>query len=391
MVVVRMVVILLILDRPIARPGQASVFAGFFDIYRTPPENLTQLRNNAGMTVAIFYDKRMLDHVAGPIHPERPGRLKRILEALQDLPEGAVTWNQPGEPDVELLAHTHHPRHVEKLLSLRGATTQLDPDTPVSPSTINAALLSTACAVGAVDAVMTGKHPYAFSLGRPPGHHATPNRAMGFCFFNNAGVAAVHAQRKYNLERVMIIDWDVHHGNGTQDIFEASDQVLFLSTHQSPWYPGTGMIDEIGTGAGRGFTVNLPFPAGFDDAAVFSAYKRIVAPVITQFAPQLLVMSAGFDMHKEDPLGALNVTEHGFAALTRLMMTTSANINAKLVFALEGGYSLRSLGASVRAVIDELAGLAVTENITGEIDPAHARLIDTQARKHQRIWSQVAV
>lgn len=349
------------------------------------------MRNNAPMSVALLYDQRMLDHVGAMIHPERPGRLRRILEALQDFPADAVSWQSPGEPDIELLARTHDPRHVEKLLSLRGATTQLDADTPVSPSTIDAAMLATACAAGAVDAVMTGKHPYAFSLGRPPGHHATPNRAMGFCFFNNVAVAAVHARHKYNLDRVMIIDWDVHHGNGTQDIFESSGDVLFLSSHQWPWYPGTGAVDEIGTGPGRGLIANVPFPAGFDDAAVFTAYQCIVAPIITQYAPQLLLISAGFDMHKEDPLGSLELTENGFGALARLMIETTKSIDAKLVFVLEGGYSLRSLGASVRACVDELADLNTTPAITTALDPAAARIIDTLARKHQRIWSNITV
>ena len=343
------------------------------------------------MSVALMYDRRMLAHAVGPAHPERPARLERILEALHDLPEGAAEWRTPGEPDIDLIARTHAPRYVERLLALRGATAQLDPDTPVGPATIDSALLATACATAAVDAVMTGEHSYAFSLARPPGHHATQNRAMGFCYFNNAAVAAMHAQRKYNLGRIMIVDWDVHHGNGTQDIFEQSDTVLYLSSHQWPWYPGTGAVDEIGAGQGRGYTVNLPIPAGFGDAAVGSMYHRVVAPIARQSSPQLLIVSAGFDMHRDDPLGGIDMTERGFGGLTRLMMDAARQTDAKLVLLLEGGYSLRGLGASVRACIDELISVAITGSLPGE-PPAHeALVIDALARKHQRIWSNIIV
>jgi len=230
----------------------------------------------------------------------------------------------------------------------------LDLDTVVSPDSFEAALHAAGGAVRMVELLLGGSAPYAFSAHRPPGHHATQARAMGFCLFNSVAVAARHALDGGGLERVMILDWDVHHGNGTNDIFHGSDQVLFVSIHQSPLYPGTGPAGDVGSGDGRGFTVNLPVPPGADDRMFCALVDRVAIPLAREFAPQLLLISAGYDAHREDPLGECRVTEQGYADMTRAMRRLGEELEAPVGCVLEGGYALDALATSVAATLTAL-------------------------------------
>ena len=228
-------------------------------------------------------------------------------------------------------------------------------DTIISPRSLDAALCAAGSALNAVDAVLGGQARNAFCVVRPPGHHATAVRGMGFCLFNNIAIAARYAQRKHGLQRVLIADWDVHHGNGTQDIFYADGTVFFFSTHQHPWYPGTGAAEETGEGAGRGTTLNCPFPAGSGRKEILGAFQEKLLPAAEAFRPELVLISAGFDSRVGDPLGNFLLTDADFADLTRLLREIAdKHAGGRLVSMLEGGYSLEGLAAGVRAHVEAL-------------------------------------
>ena len=251
-------------------------------------------------------------------HPEQPPRITAIEQELS-----ARDWlgfERVISPAVDraVLAAVHPEAYIASIeQACADGGGYLDADTVVSPHSFEAALHAAGGAVRMVDLLLDGAAPSGFSAHRPPGHHALPSRAMGFCLFNNIAVAAQYALDARGLERVMIVDWDVHHGNGTNDIFHASDRVLFVSIHQSPLYPGTGPASDVGSGDGRGFTVNLPVPPGADDAMFCSLVDHVVVPLAEAFRPQLVLVSAGYDAHRDDPLAACEVTEDGFAAMTR--------------------------------------------------------------------------
>ena len=341
------------------------------------------------MSTTLLYDDRMLGHDAGPGHPERPARLRAIVQALDGLPADVVHWREPNAAPAEALCLAHDSAHVQALLGLRGTQTVLDHDTATSPGSVDAALLAAGAAIGAVDSVLSEPCSNAFALVRPPGHHAERSRAMGFCLFNNIAVAATHGITAHGLERAMIIDWDVHHGNGTQDIFYDRNDVLYVSAHQWPWYPGTGALDEVGSGDGEGFTVNAPLPAHVDNAAMLALFARVVAPIARQYEPQLILVSAGFDAHTHDPLGQLDLTDDGFAALTRWAMELAGALDAPLVYVLEGGYDTAALGRSVRACVEQLAGLAEPQAIDDECDAVFENIIDQIALHHRRYWTSL--
>jgi acetoin utilization deacetylase AcuC-like enzyme len=211
-----------------------------------------------------------------------------------------------------------------------------------------------------VDEVMTGRLQNGFACVRPPGHHAERDRAMGFCLFNNVAIAAAYARRRFGVERVLILDWDVHHGNGTQHMFERDPGVLYASTHQYPFYPGTGAADEVGEGEGEGYTLNIPLPAGCGDPEYLDAFDSVIEPVVEQYAPQLVLVSAGFDPHARDPLGGMRVTEPGFAAMMRTLLRLSRHsAQGRCIAVLEGGYDLSAVRDSARAVLNELQGRVV--------------------------------
>jgi acetoin utilization deacetylase AcuC-like enzyme len=256
----------------------------------------------------------------------------------------------------EHLARVHDEDYLRRIAETSGQAVALDPDTYTSPETHGIALLAAGAVVDGVERVLAGSASVAFALVRPPGHHAERNRAMGFCFYNNVAVAAAHA-RGLGASRVAIADYDVHHGNGTQRIFEADPAVLYVSTHQFPFYPGTGAADDIGVGAGRGFTVNLPLEAGAVAEDYRIVFVEVVLPILRQFRPDLLLVSAGFDAHERDPLAHMRLTTETFAAMT-MELTALAHecCKGRMVLVTEGGYDLHALAASLDAVVKVLAG-----------------------------------
>ena len=243
----------------------------------------------------------------------------------------------------------------------------LDADTVMSPNSYDAALYAAGGVIKATEAVMNGEVASAFALVRPPGHHATPQRAMGFCLFNNVAVAAKYALARYGLERILIIDFDVHHGNGTQEAFYDNPQVLYVSTHLYPFYPGTGDISEAGGGEAEGTTLNIPLPSGCGDAEYEQVFEQIVAPAAKRFKPQLILVSAGYDPHWTDELALMQVSVSGFARLVKIIKELAEELcNGRLVFSLEGGYNLNALAASIKTTLDVLLGNTEIEDRLGQ-------------------------
>ncbi len=307
------------------------------------------------LKTAVIGDRRYLKHFAGRAHPERPARVEAMLEMAERLARPGLSLYPPRQASPEEVALCHRPDYIA-LVERASARERFDfdPDTHSSRETFATAMLAAGGVLTAVEAVFDGAADNAFALVRPPGHHALPARAMGFCFFNNVAIAASYLIRRRGLERVMIIDWDLHHGNGTQEIFYESAQVLYASVHQFPHYPGTGSVEEAGAGPGRGYTVNAPLAAGLADAEYLSVFDRLILPLGRRFKPEFVLVSAGFDCHFRDPLGAMEVTEEGFSAMARRVKLLAAECcRGRVVAALEGGYDLEALVASGKAVIEE--------------------------------------
>ena len=308
------------------------------------------------MAVLLLFDPVMTEHDPGPGHPESPDRLQAIWRDLADRPVAGSEVAAPPKATREELTRVHDDTYVGRIFELRGRAVQLDPDTATSAASVDAALLAAGAAAEAVRRVVDGQAASAFALVRPPGHHAESTRAMGFCLFNNVAVAAAAAHAR-GLSRVLCIDWDVHHGNGTQHSYYARRDLLFCSTHQYPFYPGTGHESETGTGAGEGYTVNVPLPAGCGDGDYAASFADVLLPIADAYRPELVLVSAGFDAHRDDPLAGMQVSEEGFAALCgAVKQIADRHCPGRLVLTLEGGYDLRALSRSVRACIEVLAG-----------------------------------
>jgi acetoin utilization deacetylase AcuC-like enzyme len=306
---------------------------------------------------ALFRSLRFRDHDTGT-HPENAGRLIAIDEELQRLELLTDRPDVPFSPaSDEALARVHDPRYISGVRDFAGrGGGWLDGDTFVGPESVDVAALAAGAGIAAVESALDGRVRHGFVLARPPGHHATPARGMGFCLFNTIAIAAAHA-RERGLERILIVDWDVHHGNGTQDAFYETDSVLFISTHQSPLYPGTGAATERGEGIGEGYTINIPLPAGCDDETYAEVFDQIVLPAVDAYRPQLVLVSAGFDAHAADPLANMRLTEAGFADLARRVVQIAADhADGRLIAFLEGGYDLQALAASVAATLAVLDG-----------------------------------
>jgi acetoin utilization deacetylase AcuC-like enzyme len=334
----------------------------------------------------IVADRRMIGHDPGSGHPERPERLEAILDALDREPVPGAVWASPRPAGEELLRAVHDRGYVELILGSRGRSLQLDPDTATSTSSVDAALLAAGAVVDAVRDVVEGRSRRGFALVRPPGHHAEAARAMGFCLFNNVAVAAEYAIRSLGCERVLVVDWDVHHGNGTQRIFEQRPDVLFFSAHQHPLYPGTGALSETGLGAGDGFTVNVPLPPDCSDADYLAVFEELLLPLADAYRPDLVLVSAGFDAHEADPLAGMRLSSGGFAALCEIV-TEIADEHAagRLVLSLEGGYDLEALSESVRAVAFVLGG-GQAPRVEASASRGGRLMLDAALARHAKRW-----
>ena len=313
----------------------------------------------------IVRDERYIDHITDDYHPENPNRLKSIYAMLQqDDMEGLFTDITPRLATRKELEMVHLPSYIDLIASTAGQPARrLDPDTVASPQSYEAACLAVGGVLEAIEAVLQGKVDNAFALFRPPGHHAERNRAMGFCIFNNIAIGAKYAMGAHGIERILIIDWDVHHGNGTQNAFYADRRALYFSTHRYGFfYPGTGDPAEVGAGEAEGFTINVPMSPGSGDAEYGNVFLHLLRPITLAYKPQIILISAGFDTYSRDPLGGMSMTERGYARLTNITMDIARETcSGKIVIALEGGYDLAGLASSVEAVLKELKGDSIID------------------------------
>ena len=291
-------------------------------------------------------------------HPEHAGRLRRIEDHLRATGLAHTLTRVPTRPATrEELTRVHTPAYLDHVHAMSYREGYLDPDTYIRQGSWEAALHAAGGLIALVEAVVRGDLDGGFALVRPPGHHAEADRAMGFCLFNNVAVAARAAQADLGIERVLIVDWDVHHGNGTQHAFYDDPTVMYFSTHQYPYYPGTGAREERGTGPGEGTTVNVPFPGGVGDDDYILAFERLLVPLARRFRPDLILVSAGYDPHWRDPLAAMEVTLTGFTRLTRILVDLARDLcQGRIVFTLEGGYDLDALAYGVVNTLFVLSG-----------------------------------
>ena len=335
---------------------------------------------------ALLVDDPRFERHKGPAHhPERPERLTAARDALAKV--GAAFDAVPARPatDEELL-RVHEARFLEGLGKMRGRSGRADSDTYLSPESVDVARLAAGSLVAMVDALIDGPVSKGVALLRPPGHHARPAHAMGFCLLNNVAIAAAHARAR-GIERVAIVDWDVHHGNGTQEMFWRDPHVLYVSTHQFPFYPGSGDVEEVGEGDGKGFTVNVPLPAASGDSQYASAFERVVLPVVQAYAPELVLVSAGFDAAADDPLAQMELSAQAFGWMGReLARVAKKSAKGRMALVLEGGYALASIESGLRSAVD---GMLLDQ----AADLPHAiedEAVDRAARAAKRAWAVVS-
>lgn len=351
-------------------------------------------------SLAIIKDDRYLEHNAGEGHPESPDRL-RVIHDLIAKEFSGLPCIEPRAASEDEIAAVHDPFYIQTVANTEGrAFSRLDADTGVSSRSYLVARLAAGGLLNAVDAILTphgdlsrqgrelGTPHSVFAFVRPPGHHAEPGRGMGFCLFNNIAIAAEYAIEKHGLKRILIVDWDLHHGNGTQKSFYDRRDVLFFSSHQYPYYPGTGGIDEVGSGKGEGFTVNAPFPSGFGDTEYLAVYDRILKPIAREYKPELVLVSAGFDPYFKDPLGGMQVTGDGFGNLASLVRAIADDTcGGKVLITLEGGYDPDGLRDGVRSVLQALTGPAWTVPVMGS--PAAEKIIQTIIARQKKYWKSL--
>lgn len=333
--------------------------------------------------LTVFTSDRFADHLNPPGHPERVERAEVMEVVAAEFRQRGGVVVEPRAATEDQIARIHDREYIGLIRETAGRAVALDPDTFTSPESYDVAILAAGAAVSAVDHVLENAHgAKALVMARPPGHHAERNRAMGFCLFNNVAIGAAHARAR-GLSRVAIVDYDVHHGNGTQWSFYEDSSVLFISSHQYPFYPGTGAADEIGAGDGVGFTVNWPLAAGATDAEYERVY-RASADVLRQFRPEMILVSTGFDAHMDDPLGAMRVTTQQFGRLTGLISAVADDCcEGRMVVVTEGGYDLRAIAGSLRSVIEVMNSAAALDMLPAPVGPTpRADAVIAAARTH---------
>ncbi len=342
------------------------------------------------LKVGVVRDPRYLDHKPGLVHPESPNRLKSVYRMLDSEFEGKLITIRPEPATLEDLELVHTPSYIKRILSTaeRDFTT-LTPDTSVSSMTYMAAWLAVGGCIKGLEAVLDETCRVCFSLVRPPGHHALPDRAGGFCIFDNLGIAAKYALERRGIRRILLTDWDIHHGNALQDLFYDDDRVMYVSTHYMGWYPNTGDWMETGEGKGAGYNVNIPVPKELGDDDIIHIYRDILRPIVKRFRPDLILVAAGFDGHQRDPLGRTRLTEKAYHRLMHLTLLLSDAVeSAPIMLALEGGYDNRALAASVREVIDVLTFEGRRERLTTVRTGRAAAVVEKVREIHRRfkVW-----
>jgi acetoin utilization deacetylase AcuC-like enzyme len=308
------------------------------------------------LKVGIVRNSIYLQHFTDDFHPENPRRLESIYEMVNLLDRAGLVDIPARLASEEEIGLVHEASYIRSVRETKGRVQmRLDPDTVTSAQSYDAACTAVGGVLSLADAVISGAVDNGFALVRPPGHHAEAGRAMGFCIFNNIAIAAKYVQRRHGIGRVLIVDFDLHHGNGTQHSFYDAPSVLYVSTHQYPYYPGTGWYTEVGEKEGEGYTVNVPLTYGMADVDYLDVFREIVRPLSRLYRPEIVMVSAGYDIHKIDPLGGMAVTEGGFSGMTRILLDIAqTQCGGKLLFVLEGGYNIEALTNSVKATIAEL-------------------------------------
>ncbi len=307
----------------------------------------------------VFYDPIYLEHDNGPGHPERPERLQAAMRVMEKTglidKVDVVSPRDATEREIELVHPVRHIAKVKEVAEAGGGW--LDPDTHVGPRSYDAALRSAGAALEGIERILSGAADNAFCLVRPPGHHATADRGMGFCLFNNNAIASRFALEEFGISRIFIIDWDAHHGNGIQDIFYEEPRVLYISLHQFPHYPGSGNYQQVGSGKGEGYTVNFPLPAHSGEEAYLAAFDQVILPIARQYEPELVLICAGYDGHFNDPLCSMYLSAMNFAAMAERIKDLAEEVcGGKLMASLEGGYDLAGIAASIANTIAVMAG-----------------------------------
>ncbi len=331
------------------------------------------------MNTGVVYDRRYLDHRMGAYHPESPDRIEVLNRMLEEEAPCPFQPIKPRAATTEEIGWVHERGYIDLIRSTAGKDhVYLDPDTSAGPLTFDTALLAAGGLLEALDHVMEGRIQNAFALVRPPGHHAEASEAKGFCIFNNVAVGAEFLIRIHGLQRVLIVDWDIHHGNGTQHAFYSRNNVLYFSTHRSPFYPGTGALHALGEGEGYGFNLNVPLRAGKSDGDFLAIYRQILRPVLNRFEPEFILVSAGFDLGQGDPLGGMLVTKTGFGLLAASLIESAGKVSdGRIAFVLEGGYNLKTLREGVGEVLVRLSNPdpvplpepAMSDALRAELEP----------------------
>ncbi len=340
------------------------------------------------MKTGIVRDWRYTEHEMGAFHPENPQRINVIYEMLDKefpLPLKEIKPRFASEEEIEMV---HSRSYIQTIKETAGKErVYLDPDTSTCSRSYETALLAAGGLLKAIDLVMEGKIENGFALVRPPGHHAERNRAMGFCLFNNVALGAEYLRKKYGMEKILIVDWDLHHGNGTQNSFYERKDVLYFSLHQFPHYPGTGYWNEIGRGEGEGFTVNIPLLPGKNDEDYLFIFRKILLPIAFEYEPNFILVSAGFDIYKGDPLGGMMISEEGFGMLTEELLSLAAKTSKKrILFTLEGGYNLKGLREGVKQVLLTLSQEEQREQKELKVSPALEKELTPIFEIQKKYW-----
>jgi len=345
------------------------------------------------MRTGIVKDLRYMEHDMGTFHVETPQRIQVIYQMIEEKIKFPFLEIEPRPATEEELLFIHTPVYVKSIKSTAGKDrVHLDPDTSTSARSYEVALLAAGGVLKAADLIMQGKIQNGFALVRPPGHHAEASRAMGFCLFNNIAIGAAYLLKKHGLKRILIVDWDLHHGNGTQHSFADSAEVLYFSTHQFPHYPGTGHWSEVGNGKGEGYTVNVPLHSGKTDSDYIFIFEKILHPIITEYKPEFVLVSAGFDIYEGDPLGGMQISKEGFAALTNALMELAGEYaQNRILFTLEGGYNLQGLQDGVEQVLYQLSGEGSKPSIGPIASASTERELAPVIKIQRKYWNSLAV